>query len=314
MRDLLSSFNGVTLSQSSSFEPQLNVRLDIRYQQTHANQPQPDYIEIINTRTKLRVKGKNPQQFEIGVAQQEQYNGVRLGDIATIHLTLRLSPHLLHKIEELRSGGDLWFQYEHIMSGIALSDQSGISRTDIINLQINSNTWKYPKSEWIDHLNATEFNKIELIEIPKIIMPKIPLTEEVMKFLSQANKASDEGRYDDVLSECRNAIDALDNGIEEWGKNKTLTPDDNLKLDNIKSKRNGKPVSKRETELSKLLGDVEKGVRLGQVIGSLHYYLSLSPHEAEHKSYFTVDDAKFVIHSVTSYVSNVLKYLENKQE
>ncbi|MHB8547156.1 MAG: hypothetical protein ACYDAJ_10360 [Nitrosotalea sp.] len=314
MRDLVSSFNGVTLMQPNSFEPQLNVRLDMKYQQTYTNQPpQPNSIEIINTKVKLRVKGKDPQQLELGVAEQEQYCSVRLGDVVTMHLTFRLSQQLLHRIEKLRLGGDLVFQYEHIMSSIVISDQNGINKTDIINFQVNLNTWEYPRSKWIDHLNTIEFNRIELIEIPKIVLPNIPLTEEIMKFLSQATKAMDEGRYGDVLFECRKVIDALDKGIEEWGKNTTLNAEEKLKLEDLKSKPNGKRIGKREEDLSKLMADVEKGVRLGVVIGNLHYYLSLNPHEAEHKSSFTVDDAKFVMHSITSYARNILKYIENKQ-
>jgi len=211
-------------------------------------------------------------------------------------------------------GGDLLFQFEPISSGLTLAyKQDGTTLVDTINFQASQNTWEYPKSKWIDHLNTTEFNKIELIEIPKIELPKIALTADVMKFLSKSDKAMNEGRYPHVLSECRNAIDALDNGIEEWSKDKTLTAEQNLELENIKQKQNGKKVGKREVGLSKLMGDVEKGVRLGMIIGNLHYYLSLSPHEAEHGSNLTIDDASFVVHSVTSYAGNVLKYLENKQ-
>lgn len=313
MNDLTCTFNGVTISQANSFQPQLNVRIDIKYQR-YGNQPQLNYVEIVNAKVKLRVNGKkNPQWIEIGLAEQELSCSVRPTDLTTMHLTLRLSPYLLHKIEELRLGGDLTFQFEPISTAIAILDQSGISKTETINFQMQSNQWKYPRSEWIDHLNAIEFNRIELVEIPKIVLPKISLTDEVTKFLSQASKALDEGRYGDVLFEGRKVIDSLDNGIEEWGKNKTLTAEDATKLEELKSKPNGKRIGKREEELSKLMADVEKGVRLGLTIGNLHYYLSLNPHEPEHKSNFTIDDAKFVIHSITSYANNILKYIEYKQ-
>jgi hypothetical protein len=303
MTELSCSLISVTLSQPNAFQPQLNVRLDIKYP-NYTNQPQTGYIQITNVKVKLRVKGNNPTQFEIGVAEQEQMSSVRLGDMSTLYLTVRLSPYLLHRVEELRLGGELWFQFEPITSGLSVTSQGGLNNVDIINWQITGNTWKYPKSEWIDHLNATEFNKIELIEIPKIELPKIPLTEHVMKFLTQANKAMNEGRYGDVLKECRNVIDALDNGMEEWVKTITLTEEENKII------QNGKQGSKREIYLSKLIGDKEKAVRLSKVIGDIHFYFSLNPHEAEYKGMeFIIDDAKFVIHTVTSLSNNILKYM-----
>ncbi|MBI1828092.1 MAG: hypothetical protein HY222_01860 [Thaumarchaeota archaeon] len=286
----------------------------MKYTKLSYQPKQAENIQITGVKGKLNVKGKNSPQFEIGVAEQEQSSNVRLGDMVILYLTLRLTPYLLNRIEEFRSGGDLWFNFEPLPSGLTVAYQDVSNNVDLINFQASGNTmWKYPKSEWIDQLNTTEFNKIELIEIPIIELPEIPLTEEVMKFVSQATKAMNEGRYGDVLFECRKVIDALDKGIEEWGKNTTLNAEEKLKLEDIKSKSNGKRIGKREEELSKLMADVEKGVRLGMVIGNLHYYLSLNPHEAEHKSNFTVDDAKFVIHSITSYARNILKYIENKQ-
>lgn len=307
MTDLSYSLNGVTLNQTNAFQPQLNVRLDIKYPKFTTNPPQPDYMQITGVKGKLSVKGINPPQFEIGVGEQEQFSNVRLGDMVTLHLTVRLSPYLLHQIEELRSGGDLWFQFEAISSGLSIAYQDGLNKVDIINFQVyGNNTWKYPKSEWIDHLNTTEFNKIELIEIPKIELPKIPLTDHIMKFLNNATRAFNEGRYGDVLKECRNAFDALDGGLEEWINNKTLTEEEN------KIRQNGKQSAKRELYLSKLMNDQIKAERLSKVIGDLHNYLSLNPHEAEYKGMiFTNYDAKFVIHTVTSLVSDILKHIEN---
>ncbi len=302
MTELSCSLISVTLSQPNAFQPQLNVRLDIKYPK-YSNQPLPEAIQIMGIKGKLRVKANSSAQFEVGVTEQEQLGYVRLGDVVTLYLTVRLTPYLLHRIEELRLGSDLWFQFEPMGSGLSISLQDG--KVEVINFQINSNTWKYPKSEWIDHLNTTEFNRIELIEIPKVEFPKISLTDEVMKFLSKANTAMTQGRYGDVLKECRSVIDTLDNGLEEWAKTISLTEEENNKI-----KQNGKQGTKRETYLSKLIGDKEKAMRLSKVISDLHYYFSLDPHEAEYKGMqFTIDDAKFVMHTVSSLSNNILKYM-----
>src|SRR5574337_671610 len=213
MPDLSCSLNGITLTQVNAFQSALTIRVSIK-SPLYNNPVQTGYMQIVGVKMKLRIQGSKPSQFEIGVAEQEQLGSVRFGDTANLDLTLRLSPYLLHRIEELRSGGDLHFQIEPITSGLAIFNSGGspINNVDVINFQIMGNTWKYPRSEWIDHLNSTDYDKLELIEISKVDLPKLPLTDEVMKFLTQSDKAMNEGRYDDVLAECRSAIDALDNG------------------------------------------------------------------------------------------------------
>jgi len=299
MTELSCSLKGVTLSQSNAFQSTLNIQLDIK-SPSYTNPVQTGYMQIVGVKAKLRVQGNRPPQFEIGVAEQEQLGGVRFGDTATLNLTMRLSPYLLHRIEELRSGGDLHFQFEPLTSGLTIFNQGGtLNNVDVINFQINGNTWKYPRSEWIDHLNAIEFNRIELIEIPKIEFPK---------FLSESDKAMNEGRYGDVLQECRKALDSLERGIDEWAKNQTFSEPETAKI----NQNNGK--EKREVYLSKLIGDIEKAKRLNVIKGNLHSYLSLDPHQSEYKGMeFTRDDAKFVIHAVTGLINNILKYLISKQ-
>jgi len=308
MTELSCSLNGITLTQANAFQSTLNIRMGIK-SPSYTNPVQTGYMQIVGVKAKLRVQGNKPSQFEIGVADQEQLGSVRFGDTATLDLTLRLSPYLLHRIEELRSGGDLHFQFEPITSGLAIFNPGGtLNNVDVINFQINGNTWKYPRSEWIDHLNTIEFNRIELIEIPKIEFKKIALTEEIVKFLSESDKAMNEGRYGDVLQECRKALDSLESGIDEWAKNQTFSEPEIAKI----NQNNGK--EKREVYLSKLIGDSEKAKRLNVIKGNLHSYLSLDPHQPEYKGMeFTRDDAKFVIYAVTGLINNILKYLISKQ-
>lgn len=296
----------VILSQSNSFEPSLRIKVNMKY--TKFNQDEADWVEFTDLKNRLFIGNAKKDWFEIGIAELENTNSVHLGESTEAYLSLRISPYLLQRIEELRSGDDLWFKIQPLRGTCITYRNAGEKSIDTINMQKRKEDYKYPMSEWIAHLNTTEFNKIELIEIPKITLPKIQLTEHIMKFLSEANRSMNEGRYGDVLQECRKALDALDNGIEEWAT-KSLTEDETNKI----KQNTGKDI-KKEVYLSKLIGDENKAKRLNRINVALHHYLSLDPHQSEYKGLeFTIDDAKFVLHAVTGFINNMLKYIVNKQ-
>ena len=298
---IVSSLKNIELTQSNSFEPQLNVQLDLQYTQTFNNQPQPSSMEILDAKIKLVINVKK-RQLNLGLAEQENHCILNTNGITTMHLTLKLSPYLLHRIEEVRGATDLLFQYyAHTGSGIIISDQNGFSKIEAFSLQIQGSQWEYPRSKWTDHMNRTEFDKIELIEMPKIDFPEIPLTENIVKFHKDASKAISDGRYGDVLQECRKMIESLETGIKEWGKK------------NVSSQEQGNK-DELENYFTKLMGNEEKARRLNELRKSLRSYLSLDPHEPEYKTIvFIRDDAKFVWYATLGFVNNVLKYMDSKQ-
>lgn len=306
MPEIDHSIKSVTLVQGNSFQPRLSVVVDLKYRR--GNDKDPDHIEIIGVKGKLFVRTMKPDWFELCVVEQDGYSGVSLNDTTAVHMTGILSPYLVLKLEDLRSGNDLWFRINNPTGWCVTRGPTGGGFQTLNIQQRGSEECKYPKSEWIEHLNATEFNKIELIELPKIEFPKIPLTQHIVKFLDNATRAFSEGRYGDVLKENRNALDALDVGLEEWSKNKSDT--------NIESEvKHDNKSSKRENYLSILFNDQEKATRLNKIMTDLHYYLSLNPHEAEYKGMiFTNYDAKFVLHAVTSLVNDILKHIENSSK
>lgn len=295
----------VTLEQGNSFQPRLRVVMELKY--TRWSENEPKYIDIMNVKAKLFVRAVKQVWFEVCAIEQDGQNSVHLGDITTVHTIGILSPYLVLKLEDLRSGNDLWFKIQN-SAGWCVS-RGEESHFETLNMQQRGiEECKYPKSEWIEHLNNTEFNKIELIELPKIVFPKIQLTEHIVRFLDNARRAFSEGRYGDVLKESRNALDALDGGVEEWVKSK---PPTNIEND---VKQNDKQSIRRENYLSILFNDKEKAIRLSKIIGDLHYYLSLNPHEAEYKGMiFTNYDAKFVLHTITSLANDILKHIENNE-
>ena len=296
------SLRNVTLTQGKSFEPQLHVNVDFRF--TKSNPQDGEYLQLVNTKCRLDVKSNDSDLFEAGISEQTGNVSLWAGNSTVVSFIIRLSSYVFKRIEELRAGDNLWFKCTITACSSIVRYDNGAEKFEVQNPQQRGvDTWKYPKSEWIENLNTTDFNKIELIEIPKIDFPKISLTENVTKFLDAANKAINEGRYGDVLKECRNAVDSVTGGLEEWAKNIPLT-DEGQKIT--------KNSEKNELYLSKLLNDKEKAARLNKIISSLHYYLSLNPHEAEYKGMqFTMYDAKFVMYTVVSLAHSILKHIEN---
>lgn len=298
------SLEEVNLSQQNMFEPQLRLNVNLKY--TKFNQSEPDWLDIVDIKSRVFVRNEKQDWYEIGTGELERENSVHLGDSVIVHLLVRVSPYLLHRIEELRAGQDLWFKIQPMRGMCHTHRSTGGDAFGTIHFNNRKEQCKYPMSEWITHLNTTEFNKIELVEIPKIVLPKSPLTDHIMKFLDESNQAMNEGRYGDVLQECRKALDALDNGIEEWATGKLSE----IEVGKIK---NGGKDAKKELYLSKLIGDENKAKRLNSIRSNLHYYLSLDPHQSEYKGMeFTLDDAKFVLHAVTGFIGNMLKYLSIK--
>lgn len=81
-----------------------------------------------------------------------------------------------------------------------------------------------------------------------------------MKYINEANKALNDGRYGDVFEECRQAFNALYNGIDERIETK-LTEDEKNKIQSSSEKVN----TKRNVSFSKLVGHEEKGRRINQL-------------------------------------------------
>ncbi|MGI0019031.1 MAG: hypothetical protein ACREAY_01015 [Nitrososphaera sp.] len=118
-----------------------------------------------------------------------------------------------------------------------------------------------------------------------------------------------EGRWDDVLGECRKTINALYVGIDEWGNGLQLTQ---AEKDAIQSASNSsdKIKAKRNLFFIKLVQHDEKGLRLNNLRASLYNYLSLDPHEPDHKGvHFTREDAAFSLRMTTGFCANMLKRL-----
>jgi hypothetical protein len=137
-----------------------------------------------------------------------------------------------------------------------------------------------------------------IFDMPTVSLPNSPLTAEVTRFLNDAEGSFKEGRWGDVFGECRKALNVLYNGIEEWGKAKALA---NEQTD---------ASARRNVYFAQLMGHPEKGERMNRLRTSLYQYLSLDPHEPDHKGVvFTRDDAMFALRVTYGIAANILHSL-----
>src|SRR5205807_10203950 len=103
-------------------------------------------------------------------------------------------------------------------------------------------------------------------------------------------------------------LNALYNGIDEWGDKLPLSKEEK---DSIQTAGSEKTDAKRNLYFSKLVQHDEKGERLNKLRNSLHRYLSLDPHEPDHKGvHFTREDAVFALRTTAGFCANILKQLE----
>lgn len=128
-----------------------------------------------------------------------------------------------------------------------------------------------------------------------------------MKYLNEACRALSDGRYGDVFGECRESINALYNGVDEWADN-MLTVEDRNNIEHSSEKVN----TKRNIGFSKLVGHAEKGKRINQLRNSLHQFLSLDPHKPDYNGIeFTRGDGISALNMSASFIGNILEYLSS---
>jgi hypothetical protein len=304
----------VRLVQGNSIQPYLKLNLNIKLADNGNNKGVKE-ITLFDIKKKVYVGTKSGEYTnELGVAEFVNSSSTRLygiGSDANFELRLTLSHFILQRLEQIRDGKDLYFSVDNYTYayGSVRRDEGNIA--ELISLQASGNSYskKYPRSDWIDDLGRTEFEKVELVEIPVVVLANIPLTSDVTRFIHDAERAVQEGRYGDVFGECRKAVEALFKGVEEWGIKQQLTEKESAAIESATS--GDKLNMKRQIYFSRLVEHPEKGKRLNALRVDLTNYLSLDPHEAEYKGIdFTNNDASFALRITVGFASNILNHLE----
>jgi hypothetical protein len=215
-----------------------------------------------------------------------------------IEFDIPLVSYLLSEIENIRKGGNLNLVAEILLLANEKNTEE-LEYSFVVEFDI-------PKSIWNESILPQLMNKkITVVTIPNIEFPKIPLTHEVLKYLNEAWSALSDGRYGDVFGECRESLEALYKGIDEWVDG-ALTAEETSKIQNSSEK----VITKRNIGFTKLVGHTEKGQRINQLRNSLYQLLSLDPHKPDYKGIeFTRSDAISAINMSASFIGNILDYL-----
>ena len=125
---------------------------------------------------------------------------------------LLLDPYLLHKIEEIREGGDLnYFIFGHVL-GERLDPKNIPHKGMGTNLQV---TESISKSDWVEKfLPRFNFKHVQLVEIPHLTSQSF---EKIAGYLSDAWKQKHMGHYDNTLTDCRRAIEETRKMVKSLG-------------------------------------------------------------------------------------------------
>ncbi|NAL78244.1 hypothetical protein [Nitrososphaera sp. AFS] len=253
---------------------------------------------------KLSLKVSDYVRYVIGTASSTNliYTWDINGD-SEIEFDITLDSYLLSEIENIRKGGNLNLVAEILLVANERNISYGTQEFEypfVVEFDI-------PKSIWNENILPHLMNKkITLVTIPNIELPKIPLTHEVLKYLNEASRALSDGGYGDVFGECRESLNALYTGIDEWVKG-VLTIDETSKIQNAGAE---KVNARRNIGFTKLVGHEEKGKRINQLRNSLHQFLSLDPHKPDYKGIeFTRGDGISALNMSASFTGNVLEYL-----
>lgn len=194
----------------------------------------------------------------------------------------------LEVIEEQRKGGDVWLVidchvlYLRMKPVRVLHEAFRHERVQIAQPATGGNNLKVPQSEWLKMLQEMGYERFRILEIPIPEPPTGTVIKAALRHIEAARKSFDEGDYDDVLVDCRKALEVIK-----------------------------KAISKNEIKLDAVLDSSEsKTEKVKRLQAGLRDFLSLGPHELGAK----IDrrDAEMALHFTISYVRYLTKKLTKK--
>ena len=138
-------------------------------------------------------------------------------------LYLDLDHHKINIVEELRKGGDFIFKLDtHVL--YSKEEEDGRQRFSYGLIRVQSSSHKedleIPQSKWVRMLEDMGYARFRVIELPIPEPPKGTSIDKSIGYLKEALRSFHEGDYDDVLSNCRKAINQAEKILnkEELGR------------------------------------------------------------------------------------------------
>jgi len=129
-------------------------------------------------------------------------------------LQLDLSPYQIEIIEEKRRGGDLYLRLGLKILSASIREEGLFDGFSDETVYVRMPPWgedlKIPQSEWVSMLGEMSYRRFRVFEIPIPEPPKETPIESSLKYVKEAIKSFNTGDYDDVLGNCRNAIEEFE--------------------------------------------------------------------------------------------------------
>lgn len=134
---------------------------------------------------------------------------------ASIGLVMDLDQHLIRRIEEMRSGGDVRIRVTLQTAWLAVNEQQAAASMGepLIEAQIVSSLdrsvmIRIPQTDWLRTLEGLGYGRYTVFEIETPPPPLSDTLAEAVENLTQAQKLFNEGNYEDSMVRCRRAVES----------------------------------------------------------------------------------------------------------
>jgi len=225
-----------------------------------------------------------------------------IGSICSIEYHADLDYYRLEQIEKLREGGNLNFTVNVSATEIRLSKTvQGFSISSpriVIKYPGNRTSYEIAKSKWCEEfLPQLGYKKVRLVEIPILVSPPEEFKEAV-DMIEKAWKDYSMGEYEDVLTDCRKALEPVSDRIKK----------DGFKKDEINEKGEKQEVP----DWKRFLGGHETlGESFEKMFRGTRSFSTLGAHVGSTISRSEAECALMSTYSIINYV--IKKYLRKAQ-
>lgn len=174
-----------------------------------------------------------------------------------------LSPYQLQKIEEMRSGKDLFLnvQFFCTAANLATTPPPLINAISYPSVGVGGYSssycpFKVPQSEWVKTLNELGYGDYFLMEIPLKGVPQRRGMQKALEHIKAAWEHFEQGNDDETLGSCYKAFEYL-----------------------AKKKKSQHPDRNAFDKILESISEAEKRKRLQSLMYDLCHFLSLGRHE-----------------------------------
>lgn len=211
--DLIASLQSV--SGSCVGVPKLNISVQVKSTMEPILKVLNVYAEVRAANT-LQVYDMSKSVYFLGFAFLESNGGqFTRGTEDTWDLALPLTPYHLQRIEEVRSGEDVYFFLRFHVTAAEMENPSNPQLRRFISPTVRGGTssdyvpFKVAQSDWVRILKDLRYGDYFLIEVPLRAVPARRRMERALGHLAAAWEHFSEGRDDETLACCYKAFEYI---------------------------------------------------------------------------------------------------------